>query len=71
MNVTNVDFHKWELHTQQCVSQRNAGMCEAPRIDNHEVALATGFVDSIDDGAFVVGLERVKRDSQLVRLLFC
>lgn len=58
MDIGNMDLDKWNIHTSQCISQRNARMCEGTSIDDNRV----DFVDSclmntVNEQAFVVGLK--------------
>ena len=45
-------------------------MCETSWVDDNEVTVATGFLDAVDDGAFVVRLEGVECDVEGLYLGF-
>lgn len=58
MHVADVQLDEWYIHAQQCVSDGHRGVRIGSRIDDDAMHTArTGFMDAVDDGAFVVGLE--------------
>lgn len=70
MDIADMDFHKRYSDTRKSVSQAYARVRKTTRVDDNELCLATSLVDSVDDCAFVVGLEVLDLDSQIFALRF-
>ena len=63
VDIADVYFDEWNLHSEQSVSDGYTGVRESSRVNDDELAIAAGFLDTVDDGAFVIGLEGVKDDA--------
>lgn len=70
MNVADVDFQKWDCNSCESIAQSYTRMSKTTRVDDDELSLSTGVVDSVDDCSFVVGLEVLDFDSQVFALRF-
>ena len=44
-------------------------MCESAGVDDNELSVASSFMDAVYDRAFVVGLEVVQRDAEVLCFL--
>src|SRR5581483_9249344 len=63
-------FDERDLHREQRVAQRDAGMRQRGGIDDDELdAFGLGLLDPLDQGAFVVALERVELVPELAGVL--
>ena len=60
MHIAHMQFHKRDPHPEQRIPDRHGGMREATRVDDDAVDVAAGCLDTVDQGAFVVGLEGVE-----------
>jgi hypothetical protein len=70
VNVANVDLQERDGNSCESIAKSHACVCETARVDDDELGLATGVVDSVDDGTFMVGLKVLDFDSQVFALRF-
>jgi len=68
VNVADVDLQEWDGNACKSVAKSHACVCETARVDDDELGLAAGVVDSVDDGTFMVGLEVLDFDSKVFAL---
>src|SRR5690606_35572209 len=72
MNIGDVHFDEWDGHCGQGVTQGDAGVRQAARIDDdgvHPAGLCA--MDVVDQSAFVVALIAAKRGAGSRRLRLC
>ncbi|KAK3628179.1 hypothetical protein LTR56_018791 [Elasticomyces elasticus] len=69
MNVADVKLDERYLDTKQSIPKRHTGVGETAGVDDDVLAVASCFMDAVDDGSFVVGLECVQFDAKVVCLL--
>jgi hypothetical protein len=69
--IGNVYLDERRVDSSQCISQCDTGVCECAWIDNDGIHIASGFVDSINDGALPIRLEMTELDSLGSALLVC
>jgi hypothetical protein len=59
--VAQVDFDKRNLNRQECIAQRNTGVCECPWIQNYEGDLIGGcFLHPVNEFVLGVALKALK-----------
>jgi hypothetical protein len=59
MDSGEVDFDEGHRHRGQCISQGNTRVRKRARIDNEESrSVGTGHMDAVDQGTFVIALEK-------------
>lgn len=67
-----MDFDEWHLDARECISDRNARVRVGSSVDdNGDRAIDASSMDSIDDSTFMIGLESLEIEPELVALLSC
>lgn len=69
MNITDMHLDERYSDPGNGIPQRHTRMGEATGVNDDCIDVTAGFVDAIDDGAFVVGLEVGKCHVEGARLL--
>ena len=59
LDIRDVDLDRGQLHRDQCILESPARMRQSSSVDDEAVHPGAGIVDVVDQGAFVVGLERL------------
>src|SRR5687767_101618 len=67
-DIGEVHFHEWYRHREQRVTDGQAGMGVGRRVEDQSVCGGRERLDLVDQGAFVVGLEKAERGAQPGRL---
>lgn len=57
MHIRNVNFHEWDIHACQSISQSNTCMRQGARVDYDGVNVPSRLMYAINDRALPVGLE--------------
>ena len=70
MDIANMHLDKRNAYPRQRVSDADAGMGERSSIDNDVLTVPSCFLNAVDNGSLVVGLERVYSYAQVRALLF-
>lgn len=68
VDVANVNLQEWDRNTCEGIAKSHARVCETAWVDDDKLSLSAGIVDSVDNGAFMVGLEIFDFDSEVFAL---
>ena len=70
MHVGEVDLDKRDLHRQQCITQRHAGMRERGRVNQNKICVAARLMYAVDQRMFGVRLQMAQGNIQCGCLVF-
>lgn len=70
VNITNVHLKERNRHSREGIAQRHARVREPAGVDDDELGGLARFVDAVDNGAFMVGLEVVHCEAEALALGF-
>ena len=60
MHITDMYFDERQIHCQQSIAQRDTGMCECPGVQDDEITVAAGLLNTLNQFGLCVTLQRSK-----------